>query len=61
MSHAAIEARHLMLSRIERAAGESFGCAQEAVAATQARFLNGTAVAVATLATAIAATITYLV
>lgn len=60
MSHAAIEARRLTLARMERAAGEAFGCPPEAPAARIA-FLNGTAFAVATLATALAATITYLV
>lgn len=60
MSHAAAQARHLMLSRIERAAGESFGYAQE-TAATGANLLNGATIAVATFATAVAATITYLV
>lgn len=61
MSHAATHARHLMLTRIERAAGESFGYMQDTAAAGGASFLNGAALAVATFATALAATITYLV
>jgi hypothetical protein len=60
MSTAAIEARRLTLARLERAAGEVFGCPQEAAPAPRSSGLTPTIVALATLATAIAATLGYL-
>lgn len=62
MSDAAIEARRLTLIRFEHAAGAAFGCEDEAADFPTARALvNATTIALATLATAVAATITYLV
>jgi hypothetical protein len=62
MSDAAIEARRLTLIRFEHAAGAAFGCEDDAVRLPQARALvNATTIALATFATAVAATITYLV
>ncbi|WP_246692715.1 hypothetical protein [Methylobacterium sp. WL64] len=62
MSNAAIEARRLTLIRFERAAGTVFGCEDDAPSVVpQARILvNGLTIALATVATALAATITYL-
>ncbi|KST59780.1 hypothetical protein AO398_16415 [Methylobacterium sp. GXS13] len=61
MSNAAIEARRLTLIRFEHAAGTAFGCVEETVSVPPARFLvNGLTIALATVATALAATITYL-
>ncbi|CAA2154602.1 hypothetical protein [Methylobacterium brachiatum] len=61
MSNAAIEARRLTLIRFERAAGTVFGCDEETASVPPARFLvNGLTIALATVATALAATITYL-
>ena len=60
MSNAALEARRLTLIRFEHAAGAAFGCEQEAGEAPVVRaFVTSTTLALATLATAIAATITY--
>ncbi|HEV7440187.1 MAG TPA: hypothetical protein VGN94_11270 [Methylobacterium sp.] len=63
MSTAAAQARHLTLVRLERAAGEAFGYPDEAPrsAGRAASFVIPTTIALATFATAIAATITYLV
>ncbi|MCJ2050931.1 hypothetical protein [Methylobacterium sp. J-070] len=62
MSDAAIEARRLTLIRFEHAAGAAFGFEDEAVGLPQTRALvNATTIALATFATAVAATITYLV
>lgn len=62
MSNAAVEARRLDLIRFERAAGAAFGCEDDPVTAPSARLLSAPAtIALATLATAVAATITYLV
>jgi hypothetical protein len=62
MSDAAIEARRLTLIRFEHAAGAAFGCDDDAVTVPPARALvNTTTIALATFATAVAATITYLV
>jgi hypothetical protein len=62
MSDAAIEARRLTLIRFEHAAGAAFGCEDDAAGLPQARTLvNATTIALATFATALAATITYLV
>lgn len=64
MTTAAAQARHLSLQRLERAAGEAFGCAQEAEPAVTARgslMVNPTTIAFATVATAVATTIGYLV
>ncbi|SFL76809.1 hypothetical protein [Methylobacterium pseudosasicola] len=62
MSNAAIEARRLTLIRFEHAAGTAFGCDDDAPATVRpTRFLvNAVTVALATAATALAATITYL-
>ncbi|MDR7037195.1 hypothetical protein J2X36_001942 [Methylobacterium sp. BE186] len=61
MSNAAAQARHIALARYERAAGEAFGFAEEARVAARAAFVTPAALALATFATALAATITYLV
>ncbi|KAB1071956.1 hypothetical protein [Methylobacterium planeticum] len=62
MSTAAAQARHLTLARLERAAGEAFGCRDDAPrVADRASFMTPTTIALATFATAVAATITYLV
>ncbi|MCJ2091385.1 hypothetical protein MKK67_02505 [Methylobacterium sp. J-072] len=62
MSNAAIEARRLTLIRFEYAAGTAFGCDEETVTVPQSRLLVASAtVAIATFATALAATISYLV
>ena len=62
MEDAAIEARRLALLRVERAAGAAFGCDDDTAAAPPSRFFTApTAIALATLATAFAATLTYLV
>jgi len=62
MSDAAIEARRLTLIRFEHAAGAAFGCEDEATGVPPVRALvTSTTIALATFATAVAATITYLV
>jgi hypothetical protein len=62
MSDAAIEARRLTLIRFEHAAGAAFGCDDDAAGVPPGRALmNSTTIALATFATALAATITYLV
>lgn len=54
------EARHLDLIRFEHAAGAAFGCADEEEGRSAPFVTAPAAIAVATLATAFAATITYL-
>ncbi|MGT2487873.1 hypothetical protein ACU4GA_22105 [Methylobacterium oryzae CBMB20] len=62
MSDAAIEARRLTLIRFEHAAGAAFGCDDDAAVVPAGRALvNVTTITLATFATAVAATITYLV
>ena len=61
MSDAAIEARRLTLIRFEHAAGAAFGCDDDATVTPGRALVNSTTVALATFATAVAATITYLV
>ena len=62
MSTAALEARRLALIRFEYAAGTAFGCDEESGETPVVRaFVTTTMLALATLATAVAATITYLV
>ena len=61
MTTAAIQARHLTLARLERAAGESFGCVEEGGDTVRWTFVTPTCLALATLAAATAATIGYLV
>ena len=62
MSNAAIEARRLTLIRFEHAAGAAFGCEDEAAGVKPARaVVTATTLALATLVTAVAATISYLV
>jgi hypothetical protein len=62
MSDAAIEARRLTLIRFEHAAGAAFGCDDDAAGVPPARALvNAPTITLATFATAVAATITYLV
>lgn len=64
MTTAAAQARHLSLVRLEQAAGRAFGCPEEAEPAAASRaalLLTPTTMALATFATAVAATITYLV
>jgi len=60
---AAAQARHLSLSRLERAAGQAFGYEeQEPVAVSRgSMLLSQSGFALATVATAVAATITYFV
>lgn len=63
MTTAAAQARHLSLLRLEQAAGQAFGCPEDSVpsAPRTAALLTPTAITLATFATAVAATITYLV
>jgi len=63
MTAAAAQARHLSLVRLEQAAGQAFGCeeAEPAIAARSATLLTPTTITLATFATAVAATLTYLV
>lgn len=61
MSDAAIEARRLTLIRFEHAAGAAFGCDDDAGLPPARALVSATTIALATLATAVAATITYLV
>ena len=64
MTTAAAQARHLSLVRLERAAGQAFGCPEDvepAIESRSAMLLTPTTIALATVATTIAATITYLV
>ena len=63
MSDAAIEARRLTLIRFEHAAGAAFGFHDDAagVPPRTCALVNATTIAMATFATAVAATITYLV
>lgn len=63
MTQAAAQARHLSLLRLEQAAGQAFGCeeAEPVIAARTAALLTPTTITLATFATAVAATITYLV
>ncbi|MER2265565.1 hypothetical protein [Methylobacterium oxalidis] len=65
MSNAAVHARHIALARCERAAGEAFGfadgAAEDAIRSVRANLVTPTTLALATFATALAATITYLV
>ena len=61
MSLSAIEARTLALARVERAAGAAFGCEEERPATARTALVTPTTIALATLATALAATLTYLV
>lgn len=62
MTNAAAQARHLSLARLERAAGQAFGCEDDGAGArARPSFLMPSAITLATVATALAATITYLV
>ncbi|GJE54755.1 MULTISPECIES: hypothetical protein [Methylobacterium] len=64
MTTAAAQARHLSLVRLEQAAGQAFGCADEGERVSALRgpmLLTPAAITLATFATAVAATITYLV
>lgn len=62
MSDAAIESRRLTLIRFEHAAGAAFGCDDDGSDLPKARALiSATTIALATFATAVAATLTYLV
>lgn len=63
MTTAAAQARHLSLARLERAAGQAFGCeeADKAPAPRASLLTPAATITLATLATALAATITYLV
>ncbi|MCJ2134778.1 hypothetical protein MKK69_12030 [Methylobacterium sp. J-026] len=62
MTNAAIESRRLTLIRFEHAAGAAFGCEDEAAGVQPARaFVTATTLALATLATAVVATLSYLV
>ncbi|WP_336489021.1 hypothetical protein [Methylobacterium nigriterrae] len=61
MSNAAAQARHIALARCERVAGEAFGFAEEGGRVGRGIVVTPTVVALATFATALAATITYLV
>lgn len=63
MTPAAAEARHLSLLRLEQAAGQAFGYAeeQEPVITRSSLLFSSSGLAIATVPTALAATITYLV
>lgn len=61
MTTASVEARSLTLARLERAAGQAFGCEDDGASAPRVAFVTPTTIALATLATAVAATITYLI
>ncbi len=62
MTSAAAHARHLSLLRFEQAAGEAFGCPVEAEPLSRpSLFLTPTTIAFTTVATAVVATIGYLV
>ena len=63
MTPAAAQARHTSLLRLEQAAGQAFGYAeeQEPESARSSMLLSSSSFAIATVATALAATITYLV
>lgn len=61
MTTAAIQARHLTLARLERAAGEAFGCVEEGAVTARWTFVTPASLALATLVAATAATIGYLV
>ena len=63
MTTAAAQARHLSLLRLEQAAGQAFGCedAEPVAVSRSAMLLTPTTITIATFATAVAATITYLV
>lgn len=58
---AAAQARHLSLARLERAAGQVFGYEEPAAAPRGSTLLTHSGFALATVATAVAATITYFV
>ncbi|WP_438344613.1 hypothetical protein [Methylorubrum populi] len=63
MTPAATQALHISLLRLEQAAGQAFGYADEPepVAPRSAILFSSSGFAIATVATAVAATITYLV
>lgn len=63
MTSAAAQARHLLLVRLEQAAGQAFGWPDEGVSSEprSSLFVSPTTIALATVATAVAATLTYLV
>ena len=61
MTTAAIEARTLTLVRLERAAGQAFGCEQEGASASRLALVGPTTIALATFATALVATLTYFI
>lgn len=61
MSYDANEARHLDLIRFEHAAGAAFGCEAEDDRPAFRLAVAPAAFAVATFATAVAATLTYLI
>ncbi len=63
MTTATAQARHLDLVRLEQAAGQAFGCADEpdTTVARTPMLLTPTTITLATFATAVAATLTYLV
>lgn len=63
MTPAAAQARHLSLMRLEQAAGQAFGYADEPepTASRSGMLFSSSGFAIATVATALAATITYLV
>lgn len=62
MSNAAIEARRLTLIRFEQAAGTAFGCEDDAPSVVPQAWVlvSGLTITLATVATALAATIRYL-
>lgn len=64
MTNAAAQARHLSLVRLEQAAGQALGCVDEPEPKAAIRgtaLLTPTLITLATLATALAVTIGYLV
>lgn len=61
MTTASIEARTLTLARLERAAGQAFGCEQDGPSAPGLALMSPTTIALATLVVGLAATLTYLI
>ena len=61
MTAASIEARTLTLARLERAAGQAFGCEEDGSSVPRLALFGPTSLLVAALATTLAATLLYLI
>ena len=61
MTTATLEARTLTLARLERAAGQAFGCEQEGASAPRLAVVGPATIVLAMLATALAATLAYFI